>query len=214
MADKKNIKIKVRYPAAGSKPEKAIPAQGMITVWNVKRILLALGCVVLVLVSLFFFIKDDDQKTDLQSQAALPEKMVVEKPDQQAEPTAPKKNVDVPANQKTEINNNVRRALLTFKINHDEPVGEITFPLKISNKKSIKIYYFVELTAMKGKSVYHEWLLDGALISRKKINISADTWRSASRQIFYRTAKHNWTARVVDETGRIINEKHFDVIFE
>lgn len=214
MADKKNIKIKVRYPTAGSKPEKDIPAPGMITVWNIKRILLAVGCVLLILVSLIFFIKDDDQKTGLQPQAALPEKIDAEKTDQQPEPAAPEKIIDVSANQKTEINKNVRRALLTSKINHDEPVGEITFPLKISHKKSTKIYYFVELTAMKGKTVYHEWLLDGALISRKKINISADTWRTASRQIFYRTAKHNWTVRAVDDTGRIINEKHFDVIFE
>ena len=214
MTNKKNIKIKVRYPTSGSKPEKGEPVPGMITVWNVKRILLALGCLVLILVSMFFFIKDDGQKTDLQPQATLPEKIDVQKTDLQAQATLPEKSVDTSANPKTEINKNVRRALLTYKINNNEPVGEITLPLKISKKKSTKIYYFVELTAMKGRTLYHEWLLDGALISRKKVNVSSDPWRTASRQIFYYTAKHNWTARLVDETGRIINEKHFDVIFE
>jgi hypothetical protein len=214
MADKKNIKIKVRYPTARSKPEKDLPVPGMITIWNVKRILLVLGCVVLIFVSMFFFINDDAQKTDLQPQATLPEKIDVQKTDLQAQAALPEKSVDTSANTKAEINKNVRRALLTYKINKNEPVGEISLPVKVSKKKSIKIYYFVELTGMKDKTVYHEWLLDGVLISRKKINISSDAWRTASRQKFYKTAKHNWAVRVVDETGQIINEKHFDVIFE
>ena len=214
MADKKNIRIKVKYPASGDEPKKDIPMPKMITVWNVKRILLTLGCLVLILVSLFFFIKDDAQKTDLQPQASLPEKNYVQKTAPQPEAALPEKTVDTSANPKTEINNNVQRALLSYKIHKNEPVGELSFPLKISKQKSIKIYYFVELTGMKDRTVYHEWLLDGALISRKKINISADTWRAASRQMFYHTAKHNWTVRMVDEKGRIINEKQFDVIFE
>lgn len=214
MADKKNIKIKVRYPASGSKPEKDLPVPGMITIWNVKRILLVFGCVVLIFVSMFFFINDDAQKTDLQPQATSAEKIDVQKMDLQAQAALPEKTVDTSANTKAETDKNVRRALLTYKIKNNEPVGEISSPVKVSKKKSIKIYYFVELTGMKGKTVYHEWLLDGALITRKKINISSDTWRSASRQIFYNTAKPNWTVRVVDESDKIINEKHFDVIFE
>jgi hypothetical protein len=214
MTTRKNIKIRVRYPASGSKPEKNLSVPGMITAWNVKRIFLALGCIVLILVSMFFFIKEDTHKTDLQPQATLPEKIDVQKTDLQVPAALPEKIVDTSANPKTEINKNVLRALLTYKITNNEPVGEITLPLKISKKKSTKIYYFVELTAMKGKTVYHEWLLDGALIFRKKINISSDTWRTASRQILTYTAKHNWTVRVVDETGQIINEKHFDVIFK
>jgi hypothetical protein len=213
MADKKNLKIKVRYPVSGNKPEKDRPVPGMITVWNVKRILLAAGCLLLVLVSIFFFMKDDAQKTDLQPEAALSEKTAVQKTNLQAQTASSEKVIDNSAKPKTEINKNVRRALLTFKIHKNEPVGEISSPLKISNKKPIKIYYFVELTGMKGRTVYHEWLLDGALISRKKINISADTWRTASRQRFYQ-AKNNWTVRVVDEKGQVINEIPFDVIFE
>lgn len=214
MADKKNIKIKVRYPTVGSKPKKNLPAPGIITVWNVKRILLVSGCVVLVLVSIFFFIKEDAQKTDLQPEAALPDKIDVQKTDQQAQAALPEKSDDSSSKPKTEINKNVQRALLAYWIHKNEPVGAVSLPLKISDKKTVKLYYFVELTGMKGRTVYHEWLLDGVRISRKKINISADTWRTASRQIFYYTDKHNWTVRVVDEKGRIMNEKHFDVIFE
>lgn len=221
MTNKKNIKIKVKYHTPGSKPEKSDPVPTVITVWNIKRILLALGCVLLVLLAIFFSTKGGDQKADLQPQAVLPEKIDGQKTDQQAQANLPEKQanaaekrVDAPAEPKAETGNHVQRSLLTYKLRKNEPVGEISFPVKISKKKPIKIYYFVELTGMKGQTVYHEWLLDGELISRKKINIASDDWRTSSRQMFYYTTKHNWTARTVDKNGQIIDEKHFDVISE
>ncbi len=67
---------------------------------------------------------------------------------------------------------------------------------------------------MKGRTVFHEWLLDGKLITRKKVNISDDSWRTSSRQLFAYTSKTNWLARLVDENGRILNEIQFNVIYE
>jgi hypothetical protein len=222
MTNKRNIKIKVKYPTPGSRHEEGHPAPGMITVWNIKRILLALGCVLLVLLAIFFFVKRGDQKADLQPQAVLPEKVDSQETDQHAQAkklpeeqaNAAEKKVDAPAEPKMQAGSHVQRSLLTYKLRKNEPVGEISFPVKISKKKPIKIYYFIELTGMKGRTVYHEWLLDGELISRKKINISSDSWRTSSRQMFYYTAKPNWTVRTVAENGQVIDEKHFDVIAE
>jgi hypothetical protein len=199
MEDKKNIVIKVRYPTSGKNTENDIHSSKVITEWNVKRILLALaGALLIIAVALIYFNRQDAQKTDLQPRTALPEKVI-----------------NAPVKPKIAINSTVTRALLTFATNKNEPVGEITFPLKVSKKKSTSVYYFVELTGMKGRTVYHEWLLDGDLITRKKINISDDNkWRTLSRQLFAYTAKSNWTARVVDETGQILNEIRFNVIYE
>jgi hypothetical protein len=199
MEDKKNIVIKVKYPKSGKKAAYDVSSASEVKAeWNIKRILLALVGVVLVIVLLFHFIRQDTQKTDLQPEAALPEKIV-----------------NTPVKPQIAINNNITRALLTFETKKNEPVGEITLPLKLSKKKSTSVYYFVELTGMKGRTVYHEWLLDGDLITRKKIKISDDDkWRTLSRQLFAYTARNNWTARVVDETGRVLNEIHFNVIYE
>ena len=197
MEDKKNIVIKVRYPASDKKAEHGVFASKVITEWNIKRILLALVGAVLFIVLLFYFIRQDTQETGLQSKAALPEKIVN---------TQGKPNID--------INKNIIRALLTFKINNNEPVDEIILPLKLSKNKSTSVYYFVELNAMKGRTVYHEWLLDGELITRKKVNISDDTWRTSSRQLFAYSARTNWIVRLVDESGQLLNEIHFNVIYE
>jgi Protein of unknown function (DUF2914) len=208
MEGKKNIVIKVRYPASGKKAVYDVSSASKVkTEWNIKRILLALAGVVMIIV-VFFFLKHDTQKTDLQSKAAL-----------QPKATSPEKIVNTPiintpVKPKIELNNNIIRALLTFKINNNEPVGEIILPLKLGKNKSTSVYYFVELTAMKGRTVYHEWLLDGKLITRKKVNISNDNWRTSSRQLFAYTAKANWTVRLVDETGQLLNEIHFNIIYE
>jgi len=198
MEDKKNIVIRLKCSAPGKKAEPDVSSSKVITEWNIKRIVLALAGVVLVIVLLLHFIIQDTQKTDLQAKVALPEK-----------------TVNTPVKPKTEINNNITRALLTFEIKKNEPVGEISLPLKLSKKKSTSVYYFVELIGMKGRTVYHEWLLDSDLITRKKIKISDDDkWRTLSRQLFAYTARNNWTARLVDETGQVLNEIHFNVIYE
>jgi hypothetical protein len=199
MEDKKNIVIRVKYPASDKNTENVIHSSKVLTEWNVKRILLALaGAVLIIVMALFYFNSQDIKKSNLQPQASLPEKGII-----------------APVNPQMAINSSITRALLTFKTTKNEPVGEITFPLKLSKNKSTSVYYFVELTGMKGRTVYHEWLLDGELITRKKINISDDNkWRTLSRQLFAYTAKSNWTARVVDETGQVLNEIRFNVIYE
>jgi hypothetical protein len=203
MQDKKNIVIKVKYPVSDKKTEHNDSSSKVVTEWNIKRILLALFGAVLIIVLLIYFIKRDSQKTDIQPQAAY-----------QPTVTLPEKRVNTPLNPKKAINKNIIRAFLTFKINNNEPEGEIILPLKLSKKNSTSVYYFVELAAMKGQTVYHEWLLDGELITRKKVNISDDSWRTSSRQLFAYSNRTPWTVRLVNETGQLLNEIHFNVIYE
>ena len=67
---------------------------------------------------------------------------------------------------------------------------------------------------MKGRTVYHEWLLEDELITRKKVNISKDDWRTSSRQFFANSIRTDWTVRLVDESGQVINQIRFNVIYE
>lgn len=203
MEDKKNIVIKVKYPTYGKKEDHEVSAPKVITEWNIKRILLALAGVIFIVLGLLYFIKPDTQKTGLQPNADL-----------HLNAASPERIVKTNGKPENEVNKNIIRALLTFKINNNEPEGEIILPLKLSKNKSASVYYFVELAAMKGQTVYHEWLLDGELITRKKVNISDDTWRTSSRQLFAYTARTNWKARLVDEKGQVLNEIHFNVIYE
>ncbi len=69
MTDKRNIVIKVKYPAPGKAIENFAPK--MITEWNVKRILIAAGALVLILAALFYVINNDTQKIDSDNAALV-----------------------------------------------------------------------------------------------------------------------------------------------
>ena len=196
MEDKKNIVIKLKYPSSSIKAEHDVHR---VTEWNIKRIALALAGVVALVIGLLFFIKPKTPEPGLQTQAAVPERPV-----------------NAPVNAEITVNGaNISRALLTFEIKHNEPVGEISLPLKLNKNKPTSVFYFVELTGMKDRTVYHEWLLDGKLITRKKVHITDnDKWRTFSRQLFADNARNNWIVRLVDESDRVLNEIPVNVVYE
>lgn len=108
-------------------------------------------------------------------------------------------------------NHNVSRASLTYRIDNKNPAAEIVKVLDVSHKKPVWVYYFTELKAMKGKRVYHEWLKNGEVVSRKASVISGDSWGTSSRKLLSDSEQGNWTVRLVDEKGRLLNEKKFKV---
>lgn len=197
MSEKKNIVIKVKYSADEKKVNDNISDPKLITEWNIKRIALALGGLLFFVVIIFSMTIKNTEKIEPTLQDILPDKVVSR-----------------PENNNTDVSNNITRAFLTFKIDNNEPAGKIDIPVKLSKYKSTSLYYFVELTGMKGRTVYHEWLLEGKLITRKKVNISNNNWRTSSRQFFANSDKTNWMVRLVDENNKVINELNFSVIYQ
>jgi hypothetical protein len=204
MSEQKNIVIKVKFPTPGKTSAKIGPGSGQIEEWNFKRIGLALGGLLLILMSAFYFIGGDDQQNKTSSiQLVLPE----QKPE--IKPLPDKAVINAPEQPKLEINKAILRAQLTSDIKKNEPVDNLKVPLKIGKKETLWIYYFVELKGMEGKAVYHEWWLNGNLVSRKKVNISDDPWRTASKQLITYTSNNDWIVRVVDESRNKLAEKSF-----
>ncbi len=197
MSEKKNIVIKVKYSADEKKVNDNICDPKLITEWNIKRIALAMGGLLFFVVIIFPMTIKNTEKIEPTLQDILPDKVVSR-----------------PENNNTDVSNNITRAFLTFKIDNNEPAGKIDIPVKLSKYKSTSLYYFVELTGMKGRTVYHEWLLEGKLITRKKVNISNNNWRTSSRQFFANSDKTNWMVRLVDENNKVINELNFSVIYQ
>jgi Protein of unknown function (DUF2914) len=204
MSEQKNIVIKVKYPSPGSSPSKT--SSGVTTEWNFKRIGLALGGVLLALMSFFYFLNaNDDQQTATSS-------ISVSQPEQAPEIKAqPDKVVNAPEQTKSDNNKAIVRSQLTHDIEKNEPVDRLKLPLKIGKKETLWIYYFVELKDMKGKMVFHEWWLNGNLVSRKKVNISDNPWRTASKQLITYTNNNDWIVRVVDESRNKLAEQSFNL---
>ena len=204
MPENKNIVIKVKYSTPGKTSGKPVSASGMVTEWNFKRIGLALSGALLMLMTLFYFTDSDEKKVDTSTQLALPEQAAEIK----SQSVAAIKTTE-PA--KVYNSNLVVRAQLTREIKKSEPVNTIALPIKIGKKETLWIHYFIELKGMKGKAVFHEWWLNGELISRKKVNISADPWRTASKQVITYTTNNDWIVRLVDESRNKLAEQSFNL---
>jgi len=249
MTDKRNIVIKVKYPVAGKSAENLTPK--IITEWNIKRILLAAGALVLILVSLFYVFSDDTQEAEITNAEsvntleipAIPQDKDTEIrkldiPKQTAGKTSssvkpkkePNKKIQQPDDTKvkevikkqpdqTSIKeheysaaaHNVVRASLTYDINNREPAGGAVRTVNVNHKKPVSVFYFTELKEMNGRKVYHEWLRNGEVISKQTLVISGDNWRTSSRKLLSDSEQGNWSVRLVDEKGRLLNEKKFKV---
>lgn len=118
---------------------------------------------------------------------------------------------DITEHRYSKTTHNVPRALLTYKINNKEPADEIVRTVDVNNKKPIWVYYFTELNAMKGKKIYHEWLKNGVVVSKQELIVSSDSWRTSSRKLLSDSERGNWTVKLVDKNGRLLNEKNFKV---
>lgn len=250
MTDKKNIVIKVSYPVTGKSTGKSAPKT--ITEWNIKRILLAAGTLILVLIlaSLFYITGNNPQKTDLENAELVntiekqttpqieakkaeiknsnisgktiiePNASVISKEEsntknKQATDITIKKIIKKQPNKKIikehEYLHNVSRTSLTYKIINKEPTDEIVRTVKVSQKNPTWVYYFTELKGMNGNKVYHEWLKNGVIISRQKLAISGDIWRTSSRKLLSDSESGKWTVRLIDENSRLLDEKSFKV---
>lgn len=111
----------------------------------------------------------------------------------------------------SEDNHTVSRASLTYGMDNKEPIGELVGTIDVRHKKPVWVYYFTELKTMKGNKVYHEWLRNGEVVSRQALVISGDIWRTSSRKLLSDSEKGNWTVRLVDKNGRLLNKKEFKV---
>ncbi len=218
MTEKKNMVIKVKYPTPGKMTDKPVSPTGVTTEWNFKRIALSLGSMLLLMMMSFFYFSDDNgdkqkippaQQTVVEQTQQQPLAQIDSPPDKDIiaiEKSSTSSKKPVAANAKSVI-----RAQITSDIKNNEPVNNIHLPLKIGKEETVWLYYFVELTGMKGQAVYHEWWLNGELVSRKKVNISDDPWRTSSKQIITYTTNNDWIVRLVDESRNKLNEKSFNL---
>ncbi len=199
MDDKKNIVIKVKC-STSNKNKPSTPTATVIKQWNIKRIAALLGGLVIFILVLTYLFWPKSENETVPSGAVLSAKETNQLIDK-----------DISA---TDYQTKLVRSLFTTKVVDNEPIDQLELPLKFDKTKATSVYYFAELKTVKDKTIYHEWLLDGELITRKKVHISDDTWRTSSRQLFSDSTKTNWSVRLVDEAGHVLNELPFNVIYE
>jgi hypothetical protein len=215
MDDKKNIVIKVKYPTSATNEFDTPSNAKIITQWNIKRIVIFFVGLIFFVGILTYLFKPKSENTVIQPEITVSrnDNKVIETP--RATATIPTNtNTNTDTSNSIPVQKELVRSLFTSKVINNEPADSLELPLKFNKNSPTSIYYFAELNAMKDKTIYHEWLLEGKLITRKKVHISDDTWRTSSRQFFSDSLKTHWTVRIVDESGHVLNELPFNVTYE
>lgn len=110
-------------------------------------------------------------------------------------------------------NPNIVRTLLTTELDNKEPVDTVS-ALSVNKNNASRIYYFTEIIDMKGQTFYHRWLRNDQLIFLKEINIIGNRWRAATSKLIVYSQAGNWTVRLEDAEGIVLNEINFEVIKE
>ncbi|MDD2723184.1 MAG: DUF2914 domain-containing protein [Methylovulum sp.] len=240
MAEKRNLVIKVKYPTATKAGDGSQPTAQVITVWNVRRIGLAAGLLLGLLVLLVYIFSGGDGKPVAvvakaresggisQTSVASPAKtQAVASPENhnaapvdsrmsnEKEPLSINKQVGIsqvaPSSKESP---RVRRALLTMRVLNKEPANEAPQALRVKPDKPVTVYYFTELRGMNGKTLYHEWLRDGIQVAKEPLLVSADRWRVTTHRTLDGQAGGNWTVRLVDDHGNLLDEKYLELITE
>lgn len=214
MSEKKNIVIKVKYPSNDDKSYSSSGSGGN-TLWDFKKIGLVFGSLLLLMILFFYFTGDGEEQTTTVTTASQQAAVSEPSAGQSIQNQNPVPPVSAPVEVKTVVNSKaVTRSQLTSDINKNEPIDNLKVPLKIGKKETLWIYYFVELKGMNKQVVYHEWWLNGSLVSRKKVNVSDDPWRTASKQLITYTKNNDWVVKVVDESRNTLSEKTFNLDIE
>ena len=173
------------------------------------------GLVIFLIVIISVFSSGDDESINNVSETKVVETSVqdiVQKTAAKVDKSVVK--TELPVIKTVDYSKSVLRSMLTFTIKDNEPIGQLTSPLHLSKTKPVSVFYFAELNDMKGRTVNIEWLLEGDVITRKKVNISGDHWRMTSRQYLNDNIKNQWIVRVVDDKGQVITQIPFEAKYE
>ncbi|MDD5271190.1 MAG: DUF2914 domain-containing protein [Methylovulum sp.] len=238
MAEKKNLVIKVKYPTSAKTRQALSPNAAVITVWNIRRIALAvvalLGLIGFLILVVYAFSGDDagqaagqggevSQNAQDTNGQTLEPTAVAEKKSGTALATSPNAaSTDKPVTTAKLLTQaltvtgsqeptRVRRAVLATRIVDKEPSDVVAQGVSVAPSRLTTVYYFNELRGMNGKILYHEWLRNGVSVVKEPLQVGAERWRVSSHKTFDEQAAGTWTVKLLDDTGKVLDEKSFVV---
>lgn len=233
MAENKVV-IKINYDK--DKNRRPVTEPKMITVWHTRRILAAvLILMLLVVIPIFWFSRDDDQNADIVEKTEYGEKepsltgtdaviketetlinsgnQAASLPEGNKESGKNSESVKESAKRPPAIiySKKVIRASLNSGAHDKEPYQPVKLPVKLSKTQTIEVFYFNELRGINDKVLYHSWSKDGQVIDKKQLNINGSRAKVLSSRTLAYKDKGEWQIQLVDRKGKVFSEVNFFV---
>ena len=106
----------------------------------------------------------------------------------------------------------LKRAVITSSIWKKGPVDKLTSPIIVKKGRARSVFYFTELTGMKGKAFFHVWKYKEKVKFRKKIKVLGDRWRASTSKLMNYSSIGDWSVQLTNAEGKVMNEIHFTII--
>jgi len=218
---KSKVVIKVSYDKTAQLAK--LKAPEMVTVWHVRRILLALTIMIL-LVWLLFKPSKTDEVAVLQAEEAKavitavePVVATVNKPINPSQPVLkPLESViksvnNLPKPTAVIFDKRVLRAAVVSEFINEQPAERIKSNLKVSKNQAVELFYFSEAKHLNNKNVSHAWFKNGQAIHKKHWQVKEPLAKLISSYRFSVKDAGEWQVVLQDKKGKYLSETQFFV---
>lgn len=220
---KSTVVIKVSYDKTAQLAK--IKAPEVVTVWHVRRILLALTIPIMLVWLLLRSTKTEDVElpaAEAKPVVAAVEPMIVNVSNQvkpsQPEPK-PLESIVKPVNNQPKptaviFDKRVLRAAVVSEFVNEQPADRIKNNLKVSKNQPVELFYFSEVKHLNNKNVSHAWFKNGQLVHKKHWDVKQPLAKLISSYRFSVKDAGQWQVVLEDKKGKHLSETVFFVTAE
>lgn len=220
---KSTVVIKVSYDKT-AQLAKAKPPE-MVTVWHVRRILLALTIPILLVWLLFKSTKTDDvEVSQVESTpvvaavepmvANLSNEVKLSQPALKPLETVVKPVNNLPKPTAVIFDKRVLRAAVVSEFINDQPAERIKSNLKVSKNQPVELFYFSEVKHLNNKNLSHAWFKNGQLVHKKHWDVKQPIAKLISSYRFSAKDAGEWQVVSQDKKAKHLSETQFFVTTE
>jgi hypothetical protein len=214
------VVIKINYDKAQAKKSDVTPK--MVTVWHTRRILVAVGILLLsCLIILFLSMAGNNESNKTESSVVdngenITNTQVSEPGTPIVNPISPpvidaRENAIVKRPEAIILDKHVVRALLSSAPNNDEPGERIKSPVKIAENQTQELFYFVQTKNLKNSILFHRWYKDGQVMSKKQFNVKSNNAKLISSHKLTAKDIGQWQVVLIDKKGKLLSEVNYFV---
>jgi hypothetical protein len=213
------VVIKINYDKAQAR--KSVVTPKMVTVWHTRRILVAVGLLLLsCLIILFLSMAGNNESNKTESSVVDNGPNItntqVSEPVTSIVPISPSRidarvNAIVKRPEAIILDKHVVRALLSSTPNNDEPGERIKSPVNIAENQTQELFYFVQTKNLKNSILFHRWYKDGQVMSKKQFNVKSNNAKLISSHKLTAKDIGQWQVVLIDKKGKLLSEVNYFV---
>lgn len=92
-----------------------------------------------------------------------------------------------------------------------EPTSSVSSPAILQRGDQVQLYFFTEISNMKGHSVTHEWRHRGKVLATREFRVGGDRWRVYSSKTLNSALLGEWQVSVRDQDGKVLGQYSLSV---